>query len=124
MKALLAVALFALAAAPVQQEDWLDEMRKMDDVVNKVQGPTYLLRSLRQEMLRACKALDESRLDLADRHLLRLAHVSRPYNDAHAQRVVGIAHALRNEIRLEGVTRVQAVADLLKAGKTKEAEAL
>src|SRR5688572_5761871 len=98
-------------------------MKKMTEEVNRIQGPLYLLRSLRQEMLRATKALEDSRLDLADRHLLRLAHVSRPYNESHASQVVSLAHALRAEVRAEGVARVLAIADDLKNGKAKDAAA-
>lgn len=123
MRPVFALALLAAFFAPPQQEDWCDEMKKMDDDLNKIQGPLYLLRSLRQETQRACKALDDSRLDLADRHLLRLAQVSRPYNENHANRVVAIALALRGEVRAEGAARVLAVADDLKQGRTKEAQA-
>jgi len=123
MKFACSLALLAMVFAPPQQEDWCDEMKKMDDDVNRIQGPLYLLRSLRQEMQRACKALDDSRLDLADRHLLRLAQVSRPYNENHANRVVAIALALRGEVRAEGAARVLAVADDLKQGRTREAQA-
>ena len=121
MKASLVLALSFLALAPVQQEDWCEEMRKMSEDVNKIQGPLYLLRSLRQEMLRSTKALDESRLDLADLHLLRLAQVSRTYNENHANQVVSLALALRAEVRAEGVARVLAVAEDLKNKRVKEA---
>src|SRR5262245_2053780 len=123
MKAALALSLLALLLTPAQQEDWGEELKKMSEDVNKVQGSLYLLRSLRQEMLRAIKALDESRLDLADRHLLRLAHVSRPYNAGHANQVVAIALALRGEVRAEGEARVAAIAEDLKQGRAKEAQA-
>ncbi|HKS15757.1 MAG TPA: hypothetical protein VJU16_00435, partial [Planctomycetota bacterium] len=124
MKFLVVPALLAMVFASRQeQEDWCEEMKKMGEDVNKVQGPTYLLRSLRQEVLRATKALDESRLDLADRHFLRLAQVSRTYNPNHANQVVAIALALRGEIRAEGEARVIAVADDLKNGRAKEAQA-
>ncbi len=123
MKMLCALSFAALLLAPSQQEDWGDELKKMDEELNRIQGPLYLLRSLRQEMLRATKALDESRLDLADRHFLRLAHMSRPYNENHANRVVAIAFALRGEIRGEGVALALAVAEDLKQGRVKEAQA-
>lgn len=123
MKSILLLPLLALLVAPPQQEDWCEELKKMDDNVNQIQGPTYLLRSLRQEMQRAIQALEDSRLDLADRHLMRLAQVSRPYNENHANQVVAIALALRGEIRTEGTARVLSVAEDLKAGKSKDAEA-
>ena len=123
MRFALVLALFAAVFAPAQQEDWCEELKKMDEDVNRIQGPLYLLRSLRQEMLRACKALDDSRLDLAELHLLRLAQVSRPYNENHANRIVAIALALRGEVRAEGSARALAVAEDLKQGRTKEAQA-
>ncbi|HZL73258.1 MAG TPA: hypothetical protein VFC86_12425 [Planctomycetota bacterium] len=123
MKLLGILALSALLLAPAQQEEWLEEIKKMDEQLNQIQGTLYLLRSMRQEMLRALKALDESRLDLVDRHLLRLAHVTRPYNENHANQVVAIALALRGETRADGAALVAGVADDLKLGKPKEAQA-
>jgi len=123
MKALLVPALLAAILAPQEQEDWREEMKKMGEDVTKISGPTYLLRSLRQEMLRSTKALDESKLDLADRHFLRLAQVSRTYNPNHANQVVSIALALRGEIRFEGAALAAAVAEDLKQGRAKEAQA-
>ena len=67
MKSLLAALTAALLLAPVQEEDWLEELRKMDEQVNAIKGPTYVMFSLRQEMARALKALDESRLDAVER---------------------------------------------------------
>ncbi|HEU4339324.1 MAG TPA: hypothetical protein VFS19_04585 [Planctomycetota bacterium] len=123
MKLAFGFAIVALLIAPAQDENWLEELRKMDDQVNAVHGPLYVLRSLRQEMQRALKALDESRLDAVDRHLLRLAHVSRPYNENHANQIVALAIALRGETRSDGAALVAAVAEDLKQGRTKEAQA-
>jgi hypothetical protein len=121
--ALLVLPLAALLAAPPRQEEWIEEMKKMDEQVNSIQGTLYLLSSLRQENMRALKALDESRLDLVDRHFLRLAHVSRPYNENHANQIVAIALALRGETRADGAALVAAVAEDLKQGRVKEAQA-
>ena len=123
MKLAFAFTVVALLTAPAQDEVWLEELQKMDDQVNAIHGPLYVLRSLRQEMQRALKALDESRLDAVDRHLLRLAHVSRPYNENHANQMVALAIALRGETRSDGAALVAAVAEDLKQGRTKEAQA-
>jgi len=118
-------AVFALLALglPVFQEDPYEELKKFDAERTAIQGPLYLLRSLQNEIRLALKALDDSRFDQADQHLLRLAEVSRPYNEEHARRVVAIALELRAEVRADGAALVLAVAEDMKAGRAPAAQA-
>ncbi|HEY3227376.1 MAG TPA: hypothetical protein VGK61_10335 [Planctomycetota bacterium] len=118
-------AVFALLVLglPGFQEDPYEELKKLDAERTAIQGPLYVLRSLKNEIHLALKALDESRFDLADLHLLRLAEVSRPYNEEHARRVVGIALELRAEARADGAALALAVAEDLKQGRAAAAQA-
>ncbi|HTF57788.1 MAG TPA: hypothetical protein VK661_11200 [Planctomycetota bacterium] len=118
-------AVFSLLALglPAFQEDPYEELKKLDAERTVIQGPLYVLRTLKNEMFLATKALDDSQLDIADRHLLRFAEVSRPYNEEDARRAVGIALELRAEARAEGATLTLAVAEDLKQGRAAAAQA-
>jgi len=117
---LAAVILLRLVTA---QDDPYEGLKKLDSITAPHLGRSLLLEAYQSEMKRSLRALEESKLDAVDRHLLRVAELSGPYNPDHSRLVVTIVLALRAEVRSEGAALVRAVADDLGKGRAADAKA-